>query len=73
MRARIEGTVAMEVLVDEDGRVPEARVIRSIPLLDQAALDTVKTWRFTPAQQNGNPVPVLVIVELDFNLRESPR
>ena len=73
MQARVEGTVVMEVLVDEDGRVPDARVIRSIPLLDQTALDTVKTWRFTPAQLNGTPVPVLVIVELDFNLRESPR
>jgi TonB family protein len=73
MRARIEGTVVMEVLVDEEGRVPDARVIRSIPLLDQAALNTVKTWRFMPSRVNGNPVPVLVTVEMSFNLRESPR
>jgi protein TonB len=70
MEARVEGTVVMEVLVDERGNVPDARVIKSIPLLDQAALDAVKQWQFRPSTLNGEPVPVIVQVELSFNLRQ---
>lgn len=69
MAARSEGTVVLEVLVDERGFVPEARVIRSIPLLDESALNTIKQWRFTPTLLNGEPVPVLVQVEMQFTLK----
>ena len=69
MAARVEGTVVMEVLIDEEGRVPDARVIRSIPLLDRSALDTVKRWRFTPTRVDGVPVPVLVQIEMNFTLK----
>ena len=70
MRARIEGTVAIQALVDEQGRVADARIVRSIPQLDEAALTTAKQWEFTPALRNGEPVPVLIIIELEFNLRK---
>ena len=70
MRARIEGKVVIEALVDEQGRVADARVVTSLPMLDEVALAAAKQWEFTPALLNGEPVPVLVVIELAFNLRQ---
>jgi periplasmic protein TonB len=46
-----------------------ARVLRSIPLLDQAALDAVKQWEYTPTLLNGVPVPVIMTVTVNFTLQ----
>lgn len=68
-RARIQGVVVLEVVVDEDGRVGEARVLKSLPLgLDRSALDAVGAWRFRPATRNGEPVAVYQILTLTFRL-----
>jgi protein TonB len=48
--------------------VQDARVLRSIPLLDQAALEAVKQWEFTPTTLNGVPVPVIMTVTVQFTL-----
>ena len=69
MRARAEGTVVIEALVDEQGRVADARVVKSIPLLDPSALDAAKQWEFKPATLNGEPVPVLLMLEIQFTLK----
>jgi TonB family protein len=69
MQARVSGTVVLEALVDEQGRVADARVIKSIPLLDRAALDAAKLWEFTPTVVNGEAVPVLVMLEMNFALK----
>jgi TonB family protein len=69
MQARVAGTVILEALVDERGNVADARVARSIPLLDQAALDAVKQWQFKPATLNGEAVPVIVQIEMNFTLK----
>ena len=68
--ARVQGTVIVEAHVEPDGHVSEARVLRSIPLLDGAARDAVVRWEFTPALVNGKPVraPVVVITALQFTL-----
>ena len=50
-------------------RVKDAKVLRSIPLLDQAALDAVKQWQFTPTLLNGVPVPVIMTVTVNFTLQ----
>ena len=52
-----------------DGKVQDARVLRSIPLLDQAALDAVKQWQYTPTLLNGVPVPVIMTVTVNFTLQ----
>ncbi len=65
---RVQGVVIYEVLVGPDGRVMDARVLRSIPLLDQAGLDAVRQWVFTPTLLNGNPVPVITTVTVNFTL-----
>jgi TonB family protein len=69
MKARVEGTVVLEALVDEQGRVADVRVTKSIPLLDQAAMDAARQWEFTPTLMNGEPVPVLLQLEMDFRMR----
>lgn len=66
--ARVEGVVVVEAILDVDGRVSQARVLRSIPLLDQAALDAVRQWRYTPTLLNGVPVPLVLTVTVRFSL-----
>jgi len=67
--AHTQGVVILEVIVGADGRVNEARVLRAIPLLDQAAIDAVKDWEFTPTLLNGVPVPVIMTVTVNFTLK----
>jgi protein TonB len=67
--ARVSGVVIIEATIGADGRVKDAKVLRSIPLLDQAALDAVKQWVFTPTLLNGVPVPVIMTVTVNFTLQ----
>jgi protein TonB len=66
--ARVQGVVIVEMIVGGDGKVQDARILRSIPLLDQAALDSVKQWEFTPTLLNGSPVPVIMTATVQFTL-----
>jgi periplasmic protein TonB len=65
---RIEGTVELEILIDEAGRVVEARVVKSIPLLDAAAIETVRAWLFAPAIKNGYAVATLARAPVTFRI-----
>lgn len=65
-RAGVRGLVIVEVTVGADGTVQQARVLRSIPLLDQAAIEAVKQWVYEPTYLNGQPVPVIVTAAVDF-------
>jgi protein TonB len=67
--ARVQGVVIVEATIGPDGHVQEAKVLRSIPLLDAAALDAVKQWVFTPTLLNGTPVPVIMTVTVNFTLQ----
>jgi TonB family protein len=67
-KARVQGIVICDVLIGPDGKVADARVLRSIPLLDQAAFDAVLQWEFTPTQVNGNPVSIIMTVTVNFTL-----
>jgi protein TonB len=73
MRAKIQGRVTLEAVVLPDGSVGPVRVIRSLDPtfgLDQEAIKTAKLWRFAPGTNRlGQPVPVLVVIEMDFTLR----
>jgi protein TonB len=66
--ARVQGVVIVEVRIEADGTVSDARILRSIPLLDEAALDAVKQWEFTPTLHNGVPVPVIATMTVNFRL-----
>ena len=65
---KIEGTVEVEILIDASGNVTRARVVVSIPALDQAALQTVYRWRFSPAIKNGHPVPTIARAPVAFRI-----
>lgn len=67
--ARVQGIVIIEATIGEDGQVTNARILRSVPLLDQAAVDAVRQWQFTPTLLNGVAVPVIMTVTVNFTLR----
>lgn len=67
--ARVQGIVIIEATIGPTGAVQDAKVLRSIPLLDQAALDAVRQWQFTPTLLNGVPVPVIMTVTVQFTLQ----
>ena len=65
---KITGVVILEAHIGADGRVVDARVLRSIPELDQAALDAVKQWEFTPTLINGVPTPYTLMTTVQYSL-----
>src|SRR5262249_10373936 len=67
--ARVQGLVIIEATIGPEGTVQTARVLRSIPLLDQAALDAVRQWLYTPTLLNGVPVPVIMTITVNFTLQ----
>ncbi|MEA2489427.1 MAG: periplasmic protein TonB [Acidobacteriota bacterium] len=67
--AHIRGIVIIEAVIDRKGYVQDARVLRALPMgLDQSALNAVRQWRFRPGTLNGNPVPVLYNLTINFEL-----
>ena len=68
-QARVEGTVVMEAVLDTSGRVTQLRIIQSVPLLDQAAMNAVRQWRYTPSTYGGHPVSVLMTITIRFTLQ----
>ena len=68
LASHVQGTVVLEAVIDERGAVREIRVLRSIQLLDGAAVEAVGQWRFTPTLLNGQPVPVVMTVTVGFVL-----
>lgn len=67
--AHIEGIVIIEATIGVDGRVQDARVLRPFPILEQAALDAVRQWIYTPTTLNGVAVPVIMTVTVRFTLQ----
>ena len=69
MRARVAGMVILEATIDARGRVTDVRVLRSVPLLDQAAIEAVRQWEFSPTRLNGVAIPIVMTVTVNFTLR----
>jgi protein TonB len=67
-RARVEGLVILDASIGTDGRVRDVRVLRSVPLLDRAAVEAVRQWRFSPTLLNGTPVEVATTITVQFRL-----
>jgi protein TonB len=68
-QARIQGVVIIEATISPQGTIQDAKVLRSIPLLDHAALEAVRQWEYEPTYLNGVPVPVIVTVTVRFTLQ----
>jgi periplasmic protein TonB len=67
-QARVQGIVILECTISPQGKVTDVKLLRGIPLLDQAAIDAVKQWVYTPTLLNGVPVPVIMTVTVNFKL-----
>jgi protein TonB len=63
---KVEGVVLVEFWIDAQGEVRSPRVVRSVPMLDEAALTTVRQWRFAPALKNGRPVATMARAPVRF-------
>ena len=66
----VQGMVLLEVVVDTRGTVSTVRVLRSIPLLDQAAMESVRQWKYELTLLDGRPVPVVMTVSVTFVLKD---
>jgi len=64
--ARVQGDVVIEMTIDDAGKVADARVVKSVPMLDQAALDAVRQWEYQPSLLNGVPTAVVMTVTVKF-------
>ena len=68
VRAHLEGTVILEAIVNEDGRVEGVKVLRSVGMLDRAAMEAVQQWIYEPLTLNGRKTPFILTVVLTFAL-----
>lgn len=66
--AQVGGVVIMDIVIGPDGRVADAEVVRSVPLLDEAALAAVNQWEYRPTLLNGVAVPIATTVTMNFFL-----
>lgn len=67
-QARVEGLVIVQATIGPTGDVEDVRVLRSQPLLDEAAVGAVRQWKFSPTLLNGTPVSVSLVVTVRFTL-----
>lgn len=73
MRARVQGVVTLECVVQADGTVGDVKVTKSLHEgLDQEAIKALRQWRFKPGVKDGKAVPVRITAELTFSLRDTP-
>jgi protein TonB len=68
--AHVEGVVILEAVISARGAVERVKVLRSVPLLDSAAIDAVQRWRYTPTLLNGTPVSVLMTITVRFQIHD---
>ena len=68
----VSGTVMVLIGIDERGRVVDPEVLESIPEFDEAALDCVRNWRFTPAERGGHPVGSVALAPVSFEPPSTP-
>ncbi len=70
-KAHVEGIVILECTINTAGRVTDVRVLRGLPMLDEAAVEAVKQWVFTPTLLDGVPTPVVMTITVSFSLKQS--
>ncbi len=68
-KAYVQGIVIIEATIDPRGRVVNATILRSVPMLDEAALEAVRQWVYTPTLLNGVPTPVIMTITVRFHLK----
>lgn len=67
--AKLQGTVVLGCTVGTDGIATDITVLRALGKgLDEKAVECLQAWRFKPATHDGEPIPVLATVEINFRL-----
>jgi len=69
-QTRISGTVRLHAIIGKDGTIQSLEVLSGHPLLQQAALDAVRQWRYQPTLLNGDPVDVDTTIDVIFSLNQ---
>jgi protein TonB len=69
-QTRISGTVRLHAIISKDGSIQQLEVMSGHPLLQQAALDAVRQWRYQPTLLNGEPVEVDTTIDVIFSLNQ---
>ena len=69
-QTRISGTVRLHAIISKDGTIQQLEVMSGHPLLQQAALDAVRQWRYQPTLLNGEPVEVDTTIDVIFSLNQ---
>jgi TonB family protein len=67
-RASVEGDVTVDAVIDTTGKLTSMKVVSGPLLLQQAALDSLRTWKYQPALLNDKPVPVQTSITVKFRL-----
>ena len=68
-KAKFQGTVVLQLVVDRHGLPGQIRILRPLGLgLDQKAMEAVAKWRFKPGMKDGKPVAVIAVIEVNFRL-----
>lgn len=67
-RGRVEGTVRLTATIDKEGKVEKLETVSGHPILEQAAIEAVKKWRYRPTMLNGEPVEVVTTIDVVFKL-----
>jgi protein TonB len=65
----VEGDVILQATIARDGSVVDVHVLRSVPLLDDAAMAAVRQWRYSTPTLNGQPIDVVMTVTVRFRLQ----
>ncbi len=68
--AKVTGIVILDVLVGVDGRTKVLEVLRSVPMLDESAIEAVEQWEYEPTVVGGVTVPVVLTVTVNYTLSE---
>jgi protein TonB len=67
LQAKVQGAVVLDVVLDADGVPTDVQVSQSVPMLDSAAIEAVRQWRYEPTLMNGVPVPIALTVTVNFS------
>ena len=71
--ASVQGIVIIEAVIDAAGRIAEARILRGVPILEEAALEAVRQWEYTPTLLGGVPTPVKMTITVTFRFKRPLR
>jgi len=69
MAASVRGVVIIEAVIDATGRIAAARILRGVPVLDEAALEAVRQWEYSPTLLDGVPTPVVMTITVSFRMK----